>query len=79
MTEEDVHVVETTEGVIPVEQLVQVQGTTTGNILLTTTTYVLGVTADRSHKVGLPLVEYVVSQVCGELEVLQEGPLEVAT
>ena len=79
MTEQNVYVVVLTKCVVPIQQLVNVQGTLTVNLLVTTATYVLGVTTNWSHQLGVPAVVNVVSYVGSELEVVQERPLEVAT
>ena len=77
MTEEDVHVVQTCEGVVPVDQLVNVQSASAIILLIAATTNILGITADWRVEVVIICIEYVVSHVGGELKVVQEGPLEV--
>ena len=79
MTEQHVHVVVRTECVVPVDQLVHVQGTLAIHLLVATSAYVLGITADRSHQLGVPAVVNVVSHIGSELEVVQECPLKIAT
>ena len=79
MTEEDMHVVQSTKGVVPVDQLVDVQCAGAVPFLLTTSVDVLGITTDRCGEFSIVRVEHVVSHIGSELEVVQEGPLKVAT
>ena len=68
-----------TEFMAPVQQLVEVQCTTTASVVITTTTYSSSVTTNRSSKLSISVVEYVVCHVQSKLEVVQEVGFEVTT
>lgn len=66
------------EVVSPVEQLVEVDSCIALRVFVSTSVHVLSVAADRSIELGSGGVEQVVCTVEGELEVVQECPLEIS-
>ena len=66
------------ESTCPIQQLVDVQSTTTCTVFITSSAYGSRITTDRSREVCLVRVEHVISNIQRKFEIIQEVRFQIS-